>query len=197
MHSVGMPSAYSAVSETSATSAFRFRGVFRDVFRHRFSADFFFSFDQKLHVHRQRAVHRAQRFHGFDVHVHLALVVAGSAGVEISVADGGLKRRRGPQLQRIGRLDVVMAVTQHGRLAGRVQPICIDQRMVRGLDDLDIFEAGFAQAVGDEFGGAPDIGGMLGQGADAGNAEKGFQLFKKAVFVGFDECVGGLGHTLL
>jgi hypothetical protein len=69
--------------------------------------------------------------------------------------------------------------------------------MSRGLNDFNVFETRFAQAVSDKFSRAPDIGSMLGQGTDAGNAKESFQLVKKAVLMSFDECVGGLGHNLL
>jgi len=46
----------------------------------------------------------------FDVHVHLAFVVAGAASIEISVALGGFKRRRVPQIQRVRRLNVIVPV---------------------------------------------------------------------------------------
>ena len=71
--------------------------ILGDILRHRFAADFLFAFDQKLEVDRQRAVDRAQRLHGFDVHVHLAFVVGRAARVEIAVAHGGLEGRRDPQ----------------------------------------------------------------------------------------------------
>ena len=64
-------------------------------------------------------------------HVHLALVVGRAARVDVAVAHGRLEGRRDPFIQRIGRLHVVMPVAQHGRLAGRVQPVGVDQRMLR------------------------------------------------------------------
>ena len=129
---------------------FQLGGIFGDVFRDRFAADFFFAFDQELQIDRQRAVDRAQRFDGLDVHVHLALVVGRAAGVDVAVAQGGLKRRRVPYFQRIGRLNVVMPVAQHGGLAGSVQPVGVNQRMPGGGNDLDVFHARCAQAVGHE-----------------------------------------------
>ena len=48
MHRVGMPSAYSSVSDTSATSALQLRRILGDVLGDGFAADFFFAFDQKL-----------------------------------------------------------------------------------------------------------------------------------------------------
>jgi hypothetical protein len=62
--------------------------------------------------------------------------------------------------------------------------------MPGGGDDLDILHANVAQAVGDELRGAIDIAAMLGQRADAGNAQELFQFFKKTVAILFDKCVG-------
>ncbi len=106
-------------------------GIFRDELADRRAADFFFAFDQEFEIDGQPAVDGAQSFGGLDVHVHLALVVGGAARVDVAVADGRLEGRRMPQLQRIGRLDVVVAVAQHGGLAGGVEPVGIDQRVAR------------------------------------------------------------------
>ena len=53
------------------------------------------------------------------------------------------------------------------------------------------------QAVGDELRGALDVGDMLGQRADAGDAQEGLQLVEKTGLILLYEEVGGLGHTLL
>ncbi len=198
---VGRPSANSAVSDTSAISAFSFSGFFLAISATYFAtdpaADFLFAFDQELEVDRQRAVHRAQRLDGFDVHVHLAFVVSRSARVEIAVALDGLERRRSPEIERIGRLNIEVAVAQDGRLAGCVEPIGVNQRMQIGIDDLDVFEAGGAACLGDEFGSAAHVAGVFGQRADAGNSEKIFEFGKKTVFILIDEGVGGLRHSSL
>ena len=78
-----------------------------------------------------------------------------------------------------------------------MQPIRVDQRVLRGGNDLDIFEAGRLHAVGDELRGAQDVGDMLGQSADAGDAKEGLELVQKARLILFYEEVSGLGHTLL
>ena len=56
-----------------------------------------------------------------------------------------------------------MAVAEHGRLAGGVQPVGVDQRMLAGRDDLDVLHARVPQALGDELGGALDIGACSGR----------------------------------
>ncbi len=68
--------------------------------------------------------------------------------------------------------------------------------MLGGGDDLDILHAHVTQAVGDETRGALDIVAVLGQRADAGNAQELFQFVKKTVAILFDKCVCGFGHWL-
>jgi hypothetical protein len=61
--------------------------------------------------------------------------------------------------------------------------------MPGGGDDLDILHAHVAEAVGDELRGAIDVAAVLGQRADAGNAQELFQFVKKAVAILFDKCI--------
>ena len=82
------------------------------------AADFFFALDEELQVDRQAAALLEMRLHRLDVHEHLALVVGGAARIDLAVAHGGFKRRTGPQVHRIDRLHVVVAVEQHMRRAG-------------------------------------------------------------------------------
>ncbi len=117
-----------------------------------FAADFFFAFDQEFHVDRQPAVLFEQPFDGFDQDIGLAFVVGRSARVDVVVADGGLERRRFPFVQRIGRLDVVMAVQQESRFAGRAQPLGVDQRVAFAFDELRLLQAGLIEFAADKLG---------------------------------------------
>src|SRR5579862_4720166 len=87
-----------------------------------------------------------------------------------------------------------MPITKNGGLAGGVQPIAIDQRVAGGRNDLDILDAGAFQAIGDEVGGSLDVGLVLGQCADAGDAEKILELFEQARLVLLYKRIGGLRH---
>ena len=102
MHSVGKAFGEEFGIGYQRDIGFQFRGIFGHEFRDGFAADFFFAFNQEFQVDRQRSGGREQRFDGFDVHVHLALVVGRAARVEVAVAHGRLKGRRDPFLQRIG-----------------------------------------------------------------------------------------------
>src|SRR5947207_3149358 len=51
-----------------------------------------------------------------------------------------------------------MAIAQHGRLAGRMQPVGINQRVPFGGNDFDVLEPGGFQAVRHELRGALHVG---------------------------------------
>ena len=100
----------------------------------------------------------------------VALVVDGAAGVQLGTVgaldDRRLERRVLPQLQRVDRLHVVVAVDQRDRgalVGGR--PLGEDRRRARGRPDLDGREAGAAQRLGQPLG----AGGT--SAACAGSAE--------------------------
>ena len=121
--------------------AFQARGLAGDVGFDVLAAHFFFALDQELHVDRQPPVLLQQAFHGFDQDVGLPFVVGRSARIDVVVANVGLKRRRLPFVQRIGRLHIVMPVEQHGRLARRAQPFGVHQRIAFAFDQLRLLQA--------------------------------------------------------
>ncbi len=92
------------------------------------------------HVHRKLAAGREERLGRPQMEVELALVV-GHAPTEDPVADDdGLERRRGPELERVDRLDVVMAVDDHRRRALGVEPVAVDHGRAAGLRHLDMLD---------------------------------------------------------
>ena len=86
--------------------------------RQRGASDFFFAFEDKLHIVTEFPFAQ-QVFEGFDVHEQLALVVVGAAAPDGVFSRGGirtddrLERVRAPFLQRLSRLHVVMAIDQY------------------------------------------------------------------------------------
>ncbi len=72
-----------------------------------------------------------------------------------------------------------MAIKQHGGLTWRAEPFGIDQRIAGALNKFGGRHAGCAQFITDESGGFADVRLVFGKGADAGNAEEGFQAFEK------------------
>ena len=167
--------------------------------RDRFAANFFFAFDDELHIQRQLAVVALhQGFDGFDFHPELAFVVDCAASVNVVVALGGLERRRDPLVERVGRLHVVMRVAQHGRLAGSVQPVGIDQRMALGRNGFDVLQPDAPKFGGHELGRLLHVGLVLLQRADAGDAEQVFQFVEETLLIaaGIIDCGRGHGRCL-
>ena len=105
------------------------------------AADFLFALEDELHVHRQPAVLLEMRLDRLEVHEHLALVVGRAAGVDLAVADRRLERRRLPQVERIDRLHVVVAVEEDRRRARRAQPVAVDDRIARRLDQPHVLQS--------------------------------------------------------
>src|SRR5579875_2195887 len=159
-------------------------GIFLNECGDLLAADLFFALQQDANIDGQLAAGSSQEgFKSFDVHVHLALVINGAARVKIAVAFGGLKGRRLPLVQRVGGLHVVMAIGEAGGLALGVQPVGVDKWMARGVDDLDVLHADAGELGGEPLGGAADVGLVLGQSGDGGNAQEILQLLKKTGLV--------------
>ena len=150
-------------------------------------ADFLLALEDDLHVDRQLAGLLQVRLDGLEVHEDLALVVGRAARVDLAVADGRFKRRRLPQLDRIDRLDVVVAVEEDRRRTFGAQPVAVDDGVAGRFDEPDVVEADAAHLLGRPLGAAPDVAGVLRQGADARNREVGLQLLDVAVTVRVDE----------
>ena len=110
-------------------------------------ARFLLALEQVLHVDRQGAAGGQQSGGRHHVGVDLALVVGRATGQQALALDHGLERRRRPEVQRIDRLDVVVAVDQHGRCPGGVQPVGVDDGMTVGFADLGMLDAGRRQGV--------------------------------------------------
>ena len=126
--------------------------------------DFFLAFEDDLHVDWQLAGLLQVGLDGLEMHEHLTLVVGRSARVNLAVADGGLKGRRLPQLDRIDRLHVVVAVEKHRRCAFGAKPVAIDDGIARRLDQADVGQANAAHFVGGPLRTAPHIARVLQAG---------------------------------
>src|SRR5712692_8201325 len=138
------------------------------------------------HIHLL-AVYFLQGFEGFQVNVDLALVVGGAAAKEIAIPHGGFERRRGPKIEGLGRLHVVVAVEKDGRLTRGFQGFRVDERVEIRWDDLHVLESGGAKMIGDPASAALDVRFVFTLGADAGDAEKCAQLREMLVALTFDK----------
>src|SRR5215467_2612379 len=108
--------------------------------------------------------------------VDLAFVVGGAASEEIAVADGGFKRWRGPEVERLGWLHVVVAVKKDRGLTRSLKGLGIDERMQAGGNGLNGLEPRCAQMVADPASGALDVRLVLALCADTGDSQKFAQL---------------------
>src|SRR4029077_7331561 len=102
--------------------------------------------------------------------MNLALVIGSATAEEIAVADGGFESGRGPQFERLGGLDVLVAVKKNGGLSGSFEGLRIDERMQIGRDDFNRFKTSSAEFVGNPAGAAFDIGLVFALGTDTGDA---------------------------
>ena len=83
------------------------------------AADFFLALDDEGQVARQLGAGLEIRFNGLEVREVLAFVVAGAAAEERAAGDARLEGRRFPELERLGRLHVVMAIDHEMRAAAQ------------------------------------------------------------------------------
>jgi hypothetical protein len=118
--------------------------------------------------------------------VNLAFVVCGAAAIEIAVTRFGKKRRRGPEIQRIGGLNIIVSVEKDRGLAGSFEGFRVNERIETGGNDLDRFETGGAEMVGDPTGGAFDVRFMLAFRAYRWDAKEIAQLVKMLLALTFD-----------
>ncbi len=151
------------------------------------AADFFLSLDEEPDVERQAAGLLHVGLDRLDVHEHLALVVGRAARVNLAVAHGCLKRRRRPEIQRIDRLHVVMAVEENRRLARRIEPVAVDDGIARGVDQADVLHPGRGQRVGGPLRRAPHVALVLRQRADARDGEVLLEFLDVSIAVDVDE----------
>ena len=128
-----------------------------DPFRECRRAHFLLTFKDELDVVAELpGTH--QIFERLDVHERLALVVIRTACVDGSVADLRLKGRGDPQVERIDRHHVVVAVDQDGRQFRIDQLFTVDHRMSGGLHDLGLVGAGSQQQLGQALGTTVHVG---------------------------------------
>jgi hypothetical protein len=108
----------------------------------------------------------------------LALVVDRASSVEVSIALRRLERRCEPLVERVRRLNIVVTVDEHGRLAGSMEPVSVDQRMPFGLNELRMLHSDALQVGKQRLGGFAAVGRVLGQRGDGGNAQQSLQIIE-------------------
>jgi hypothetical protein len=108
--------------------------------------------------------------------------------VEVAVAHLGLERRRPPLVERVDRLDIVVAVDE-GRGQRRIhEPLGVDRRVAGRFDEFGAVEADLAGLRGEILGVAPHVGGVRRVGRDARDSQSGDQLIDVTLLI-----VGAVG----
>ena len=160
------------------------------------ASDLLLALDEELEVERQAPGLLHVRLDRLDVHEDLALVVRRAARVDLAVAHRRLERRRRPEIQRIDRLHVVVAVEEDRRLPRCVEPVAVDHRMAGRVDQLHVAHPGAGERVGRPLRRAPHVGGMLGKRADARDRQILPQFINVSIAVDIDE-VDDVVHAVI
>jgi hypothetical protein len=111
------------------------------------AADFLFSFENALHIHRKNSAGFQVRLQGFEVSKKLSLVIASSPTVKVIVTHYGLERRSAPFVQGLRRLDVIVSVDKNRWPTLRVQPVRMHDRMTVGGYDSNILQSNSPQMM--------------------------------------------------
>ncbi len=98
------------------------------------TANFFLALDHKIDIHWQIAFLLQRFLDSNDVRKNLSFVVRCAARKNVTVFQHRLERRRVPQLERIRRLNIIMAVDQNRRSAGAMFVTRPNDRMTCGRD---------------------------------------------------------------
>ena len=143
------------------------------------AADFFFTFDQKNHIHRKRAV--AKRFlDSQNMRENLPLVVRRASRKNPTVPNLRFKRRRCPCFQRLRRLHIVMSVDQHRPLSWITCAFSNHHRMPRRFRRPG-FQADFAEFCHEPFGTISHVLPVVGLRGYTGKSQEFKKFFEAGI----------------
>ena len=152
----------------------------------RVAADLLLTVGDDSDVHGQRVL-LSKQLGRLQEREELALVVGDAARVVPAVALGELERRRLPEVERGGRLDVVVPVDHHGRriaAAVRVRrDVADDQFSLPVLDELGLTACALDE-VAHPFRRAAHVGFMSRVGTDARDRDELAQLVNPGLLHG-------------
>ena len=161
-------------------------GVRGDELRDGLSAHFLLALDEELDIHGKLSVGLPQALQRLDVRQHLALVVGGPASVDLPAHDSGIKRVGVPFVDRVDRLHVVVSVEQDRRLAGRMAPFPIDERVPPAFNDLDGVESALNQLALRIVRRPANVRTVLRKRADAGDSQEAEEFILIALAISGD-----------
>ena len=110
------------------------RAIFLRELRQVNTADLFFTLKHKFDFERQRSVRGKVRFNRLDAAHQVALVVRNAARKQFAVADRRFPGSRLPQVERLGRLHIVMVV-EHERARAATDFAVNDRRAARDWNE--------------------------------------------------------------
>src|SRR4051794_9025442 len=93
------------------------------------AADFFLAFDDQVKIDWQFTLFGNRFCNSKNVAEDLSLIVGRTPGKNVTVFQNRIERRRFPEFERIGRLDVVVAVNHYGPATGLMFVLCPDDWM--------------------------------------------------------------------
>ena len=112
----------------------------------------------------------------------LALVVGRAASEHPVANDDGLERRRGPQVERVDRLDVVMAVDEDGgRVGAGMEPVRVDGRIAGRLLEGHVLGTGTLERSGEPGCRRAAVVAVRGQPRDARDPQERLVAFETIV----------------
>ena len=171
--------AVSEITATSAAKASRYRSTAASKFGEPISSSPSTTTFRLIGKRSARAQVRVDRR---EMHEHLSLVVHRTAAENLSVAHRSLERRTVPQLDRIDRLHVVVAVHEQRRLSRRLHPLAVCQRIAGGFEHARA-QADLVHAVDQMLAAAPDVAVVIRIGADRRDRNQPFKFFEIARLV--------------
>jgi hypothetical protein len=108
---------------------------------------------------------------------------------------GGFERRRGPLVERVDGLHVVVAVDQGRRRVGAgLEPLAVDGRVPLRRQDLDVVEAGGDHPLGAPLGRDVDVAVVARLGADRRDPDPAGQRVEHGVALGGEEVAEDRGR---
>ncbi len=175
------------MSEMTATSAANSFAIALDRCVEVRRADLFLAFHHDFQIDRQRSARVHVCVDGGQMHHDLSLVVDGAASEDLAVAHVAFERRRLPQIERVDRLHVVVAVNEHGRLPGRAEPLAVCQRIAAGLE-LARIESGLAHAFDQPVATASDLAALFRIGAYRRDGDEPLEFGESALLFALAAC---------
>ncbi len=139
---------------------------------HAGAADLLLALHEELKVDRRRAAGADQRLQRSQRREDVPLVVGGAAGIDAAVPDLRREGGRLPEIEGIGRLDIVVPVDQRRGLVVRDVPVTVDDRVAPGRQERHLRHPRLAQPLGDPVRRPRHVCIVRRQGADARDAQE-------------------------